>query len=188
MASISHTIKQHAATAILVLGVASTIGGSWVQIKAVLAQWLIQQSWQQAILSGTPHKPWPWADTAPIARLVADKQQIDVVVLDGVHGESLAFGPGMLSRDDGRSRIIAGHRDTHFNWLNQLQTGDEIRLQTAKDGWQHYQVQGSRIADSQKEYMPEGKDLLLTTCYPFNAVSAGGPLRYVVSLSRMPSI
>jgi sortase A len=41
--------------------------------------------------------------------------------------------------------------------------------------------------DSRREFIPTGKDtqdLVLVTCFPFDAIQAGGPLRYVVRAER----
>ncbi len=48
--------------------------------------------------TGAPVKPWPWADTHPVARLIAPAQDADVLVLAGASGRTLAFGPGHLRR------------------------------------------------------------------------------------------
>ncbi|HAS77277.1 MAG TPA: class GN sortase, partial [Marinobacter adhaerens] len=116
------------------------------------------------------------------------RRSSDLVLAD-THAESLAFGPGRLtgSEDPGGAVIIAGHRDTHFRSLKALETGNEVRLQGRDGRWQSYLVEGARVVDSRSELidtqrLPEGT-LLLVTCYPFDSVDAGGPLRYVVRAS-----
>jgi sortase A len=46
-------------------------------------------------------------------------------------------------------------------------------------------VQALRVVDSDQESLSvdtsTDKKLLLVTCYPFDAILAGGPLRYVVT-------
>jgi len=185
MSRVIRFAKQHAAGFILMLGLASAVNGGWIQLKAILSQWLIAHSWQLALQHKHSVKPWPWADTYAVARLIAEKQDVDLIVLDGIHGEALAFGPGMIQLGEGDSRLIAGHRDTHFGWLNQLQLGDTIRLQTDTTGWQTYRVEQQQVADSRNQALSPNQDLLLTTCYPFDALHPGGPLRYLVSLSRL---
>ncbi len=48
-----------------------------------------------------------------------------------------------------------------------------------------YRVQALRVVDSDQESLSvdtsTDKKLLLVTCYPFDAILAGGPLRYVVT-------
>ena len=57
--------------------------GAWIQAKAWLAQVLIAQAWQR-VLAGEVHaKPWPWADTWPVARLSVPSLGIERYVLEG---------------------------------------------------------------------------------------------------------
>ncbi|HBC36553.1 MAG TPA: class GN sortase [Marinobacter adhaerens] len=163
--------------------------GLWIPLKAVIAQELLEMAWAESQARQTDSRPWPWADTWPVARLAIPELNDTMIVLADTHGESLAFGPGRLtgSRDHGGAVIIAGHRDTHFRSLKALETGNEVRLQGRDGRWQSYLVEGARVVDSRSELidtqrLPEGT-LLLVTCYPFDSVDAGGPLRYVVRAS-----
>ena len=67
---------------------------SYIHAKAWLAQYLIRAAWERSLATGTTVKPWSWADTWPVARLVAPRQDADLYVLAGDSGRSLAFGPG----------------------------------------------------------------------------------------------
>ena len=165
--------------------------GLWIPLKAVIAQELLEMAWAESQARQTDSRPWPWADTWPVARLAIPELNDTMIVLADTHGESLAFGPGRLtgSRDHGGAVIIAGHRDTHFRSLKALETGNEVRLQGRDGRWQSYHVDGARVVDSRSELidtqrLPEGT-LLLVTCYPFDSVDAGGPLRYVVRAAAM---
>ena len=101
---------------------------------------------------------------------------------------SLAFGPGHLSisalpGQSGNS-IIAGHRDTHFRFLQFLALGDALQVELP-DGRTHvYEVSAIDVVDSRRGSLVLDTDdsmLSLVTCYPFDAMEAGGPMRYVVS-------
>lgn len=160
--------------------------GLWIPLKAIIAQELLEVAWAESQARQTESRPWPWADTWPVARLTIPELNDSMIVLADTHGESLAFGPGRLtgSRDHDGAVIIAGHRDTHFRRLKALETGNEVRLQGRDGRWQSYLVKGARVVDSRSELidaqrLPEGT-LLLVTCYPFDSVDVGGPLRYVV--------
>lgn len=160
--------------------------GLWVPLKAVVAQELLEVAWAESQARQTESRPWPWADTWPVAKLSMPEQDVSMIVLAGVHGESLAFGPGqmMAGRDQSGAVIIAGHRDTHFRPLKHLEPGDELRLQNRDGRWQRYQVYETGIVDSRSEFIDTqqlpGDNLLLVTCYPFDSLDAGGPLRYIV--------
>jgi sortase A len=162
-----------------------------IEAKAQLAQVLIERAWQQKLdAPSLDAAPWPWADTQPVGRLQwlgADgRVRQDLFVLAGGHGEALAFGPGLvpLGQPTGQqARVVAGHRDTHFAFLRELQGGDTLRWQGVDGRWRRYRVSRQSIADAEQDDLwlnPDADSLWLVTCYPFNAVRAGGPLRYVV--------
>lgn len=160
--------------------------GLWIPLKAVVAQELLELAWAESQARQAETRPWPWADTWPVARLTVPELGDSMIVLAGGHGESLAFGPGQLLGAEGNRGpvIIAGHRDTHFDQLQYLETGSELRLQDRAGGWRHYRVQATRIVDSRSERIDTGAMaddvLILVTCYPFDGMDARGPLRYVV--------
>lgn len=160
--------------------------GLWVPIKAVVAQELLEMAWSESQARQTESRPWPWADTWPVAKLSMPELGDSMIVLAGVHGESLAFGPGQMMGASGQQGavVIAGHRDTHFRPLKYLEPGNELRLQNRDGRWQGYRVRETRIVDSRSEFIDTHKlsagTLLLITCYPFDSMDAGGPLRYVV--------
>lgn len=177
-------------SALLVL----TISWQWgsaigIEFKARLAQVLIETSWQQQLESPElSSRPWPWADTHPVGRLqwldAGKKVKQDLYVLASADGSSLAFGPGQMNGlGESRTKVLAGHRDTHFAFLKQLRQGDHLRWQ-GKDGkWRSYAVSQLKIANSEKEELwvdTQADGLWLVTCYPFDALQTGGPLRYLV--------
>jgi|GEM_PF-384787 len=163
-----------------------------ITLKAELAQVLIERAWQQTL--ATPHMPaapWPWADTRPVARLQwqdqTGKTRRDLYVLSGAHGSALAFGPGLMD-GLGQAKLVSGHRDTHFAFMQHLQIGDQLRWQTSDGQWQTYVVNEQRVADSRSDplWVNDSADSLwLVTCYPFNTLEAGGPLRYLVHAEPM---
>lgn len=165
----------------------------WIHTKALLAQYLIAQAWQRTQQHGSPQKPWQWADTWPVAKLSVPRHEVEQYVLVSASGQSLAFGPGLLTGLDSLESlaspsaglvIISGHRDTHFRFVEHLQTGDEINLQNAQGKTKTYRIAATEIKNSQQEQWLVDKDdnaLKLITCYPFDAINAGGPLRYIVT-------
>ena len=178
----------------LVAGGALLIDGGWIYAKAQLAQELIEEAWNKTLETGAAVKPWPWADTWPVAHLESERHDVDLYILQGTHGSSLAFGPGYLigSATPGNegSTVIAGHRDTHFQFLEELKQGDQLKLTNTAGKQQHYLVNALYVVDSsQQELMTAGdqNQLILVTCYPFNAIDPGGPLRYVVYASQQES-
>jgi len=177
---------------LLALGTYQFSSGIYIFAKAELAQQLIARAWYQSADSKTPVKPWPWADTYPMAQLtIKDKTWF---VLAGASGRNLAFAPSHVSAtpkpgESGNS-VIVGHRDTQFNSLKTLQEGDII-MTTTKGTLKRFQVTQLRIAhESQVEYLQSdqainginfnGASLTLITCYPFDSILPEPAHRYVV--------
>jgi len=173
---------------LLLLGVWQLGGGMYIHAKAVLAQLLLQQAWDRTLQGDSQAHPWPWADTWPVARIRVPELDVDQLVLAGASGRSLAFGPGHVDGtaapgSDG-NLVISGHRDTHFSWLARVQGGDEIILELPEGEQRNYQVvQWSIHHESETGLLGQSADplLRLITCYPFDAIMPGGPLRFVVT-------
>ncbi len=169
---------------------ALALQAGWMPTKAALAQQLLQSSWSQSLSDGASHRPWPWADTHPVAQIVQSRLGISQVVLAGDSGRMLAFGPGWAQASAAPGSlagtvVISGHRDTHFAWLQHLRNGDRLRLETPQ-GPRDFAVSHSQVVDSRVHRVATGgqaEQLLLVTCWPFDAVAARGPMRYVVTLT-----
>ncbi len=178
----------------LALGGAAMLGeGAYIHAKAALAQVLLERAWQRERVTGEPVKPWPWADTHAVARLHAPAQDADVLVLAGASGRTLAFGPGHLDGSalpgDAGNAVITAHRDTHFRFLRAVATGDEIVVERAGGAVRRFRIRDAYVADQRSLRIPRDTDvptLTLVTCYPFDAIAPGGPLRYVVVAESAP--
>jgi sortase A len=160
--------------------------GIYIHAKAMLAQVLLERAFAETIAIGHPVKPWPWADTWPEARITVTRIGASAIALAGSSGQALAFGPGHVERtaDAGETGIAvyAAHRDTHFRFLKDIAIGDEIDV-TRRDGKTfRYRADGSsvvRFDQSGIDPFSSGHELVLTTCWPFDAV-VHGPMRYAL--------
>lgn len=172
-----------------IIGLSAFAYGAYIPIKAELAQYMIQSAWNVANKTSFQVKPWNWMDSHPVMRLKSAKHNQDLIVLEGDTGNVLAFGPGrnIQSNHPGNrgTTLISAHRDTHFNFLENIALGDRLEVDSiySQDNY-HYQVSDIKIIDSDKidiDINNGTSELKLVTCYPFNAAIAGGPLRYVVT-------
>lgn len=155
--------------------------------KAHVGQALLEVAWKRAQSTGVAPAPWPWADTRPVAKIHAPAQDAAVLVLAGASGRTLAWGPGLL---DGTARpgergnaVVSAHRDTHFRFLARAAVGDPIVVERADGVRVAYRIVATRVADASRLAIPRDAGvptLTLVTCWPFDAVAPGGPLRYVV--------
>lgn len=175
--------------ALLLFGGYHLSGAGLIQAKAWLAPHLIERAWQRTLLAGLEgQRPWPWADTWPVARLQLPHRGVDRFVLAGDSGNALAFGPGhataSVAPGETGTVVIGGHRDTHFLFLRDVMIGEVITLQLPNGARRRYRVARTRVVDASRETLrrdTRNDALLLVTCYPFDALLPGGPLRYVVT-------
>ncbi len=166
--------------------------GAYIPAKAWLAQELMQRAWIRGT-SGVEHPvPWPWADTWPVGRLVAKSGDVDLIVLAGGSGRTLAFGPGHLSASslpgEFGNTVIIGHRDTHFSFLRDVEVGELLVIETVAGEKHLYEIFGIEVVDSRRGSLVLDTDtsmLSLVTCYPFDAIDPGGPMRYVVTAKML---
>jgi sortase A len=122
----------------------------------------------------------------PVARLTVPGRHVELYVLDNASNRALAFGPAHVSgtaRPGSRGNtVIVAHRDTHFAFLRDLHVDDEIDVETSR-GPARYRVRDVIVVDKSETFVLDPADspqLRLITCYPFDAVRPGTPLRYVV--------
>lgn len=174
--------------ALLLAGVWQTGEAAYIHLKAQLAQQLLRTAWEKTRAGEKEVKPWPWADTWPVARLRVPSQGVDLYVLAGASGRTLAFGPGHLSGtplpgQTGNS-VLSAHRDTHFDFVKKLAAGNELIVENPDGKITSYRISTMLVVDKHETWVTrnaEDSRLTLITCYPFDAIIPGGPLRYVVT-------
>jgi len=160
--------------------------GAYIHAKALVAQVLLERAFNETIVSNREVKPWSWADTWPVARIEVKRLHASAIVLAGSSGQALAFGPGHveLTPDAGERgvAVYSAHRDTHFRFLKDVAIGDEIVI-TRRDGNVfRYRADGTsvvRFDASGIDPLTNGYELVLSTCWPFDAMIPG-PTRYVL--------
>lgn len=166
--------------------------GAYIQAKAWLAQILIERAWSST-LAGRGHvKPWPWADTWPVARLIHERSRRSLYVLAGADGRTIAFGPGHqfgtpLPGESGNS-VIGGHRDTHLAFLRDVRRGQRFEIERADGVRVAYRVTDTLVLDKRDAWLMKNEGptrLTLVTCWPFDALRAGGSERYAVIATRI---
>jgi sortase A len=160
--------------------------GAYIHAKAWLSQVLLERAFVESTETGRPVKPWSWADTWPVARIEVKRIGASAIVLAGSSGQALAFGPGHVERTvDAGERGVAvysAHRDTHFRFLRNVAIGDAIDV-TRSDGRRfRYRADSSSVVRydaSGIDPLTDGHELVLSTCWPFEALTSG-PYRYVL--------
>jgi sortase A len=120
-----------------------------------------------------------------VARLSIPRLNAQLYVVEGVDQNDLRRGPGHMpgtALPGGKGNcVVAGHRDTHFRVLKNIQKGDEIVLET-RTGLFLYRVKSTAIVTPQNTAAIQpstGAVLHLITCYPFYYVGSA-PKRFIV--------
>ena len=182
------------AVVLFVIGASLWIKGGYIFLKAELGQYLINRAWQHSLATGDEYKPWLWADTWPVARLLIPSQNVYQIVLAGDSGQALAFGPGHTSASaqpgaDGLV-VISGHRDTHFRFLQYLQEGDQIILQNWEGEHTVFRVSSRQVVDEDVLIAANNntRSLILVTCWPFDSAVANPGHRFVVQADAVGSV
>jgi sortase A len=125
-----------------------------------------------------------------IARLSIPRVQLSAMVLHGSDAETLRRGPGHMENTALPGKpgnvVIAGHRDSFFRPLRNVELGDTIFVDTPQARF-HYQVTSLRVVRARDLSVLEPTDdavLTLITCYPF-WVLGDAPDRFVVRAIRV---
>lgn len=176
------------AAALLAIGGIKAAPAAWYPAKAVVAQILLAQSFEQGLAGGKAVRPWPWADVTATARLTVERLGKKEIVLSGGSGEAMAFGPADFPTRHGlHVTLLGAHRETHFAWMRELQVGDVLALERIDGTTARYRVTRLQTVEWDRFAIaarPREETLLLATCFPFDA-DRPGPLRRVAWAERI---
>jgi sortase A len=137
---------------------------------------------KQAGLLSEPHL---LAEGEVIGEIRVPRLGLSAVVVQGDSPASLRHAVGHLSESalpgEWGNVALAGHRDTFFRPLRDIQLGDEIRFRTSEHSFD-YLVESIEVVapnDIQVLEPSTGHDLTFITCFPFYYVGHA-PKRFVV--------
>jgi sortase A len=119
-------------------------------------------------------------------QISSDKAGLDAPLYYGDGNDELIQGVGTYQGayipGAGRTILLAGHRDTHFSRLDELDAGDIIHVNTSYGKYQ-YEVVDSRIADDTDttayDFSRKDENLIMYTCYPLDSIGLSSK-RYFV--------
>ena len=173
---------------LIILGLFGIGRASLMPIKAIIGQHYLEVAWQDSLKKNKLSKPWKSADFYMIGELTIPKLKISRVILNSVSGEALAWSIGRVTNLVSSSKngpiILAGHRDSHMQFMSELNVGDKIELMMSDGVVKTFIISKTNITNKPELIMSalnlENKSLILTTCWPFNTQKFG-PERFIVT-------
>ena len=125
-----------------------------------------------------------------VGRLVIPRLQLSSIVREGADGRTLRLTLGHIRGTalPGQSGNVgvAGHRDSLFRGLRNIEKNDMIRFETLAGNYS-YQVEDTRIVsprDVSVLRMTNYPELTLVTCYPFYYIGSA-PQRFIVKARQV---
>ena len=162
-----------------------------IEIKARVAQYLLNNAWNKTIETGDEYEPWPGFDGYPILKLKIPKFKLQQIVLSNTSGQSLAFGPSFHPETylpkENKITAISSHRDSHGYYIRDLKINDFVILEDKENNKFTYKVKNFKIINVENkdfQFNKTSNQLLLITCYPLDAIISGTKLRYIVTLIK----
>jgi sortase A len=145
-------------------------------------QTLEMKKFKQAGLLSEPHN---LVEGDVIGEIQVPRLGLNVIVVQGDSFANLRRAVGHLAKSalpgEMGNVALAGHRDTFFRPLRNIQLGDEIRFKTRERSFE-YRVESIEVVaptDIRVLESSTGHELTLLTCFPFHYVGPA-PNRFVV--------
>ena len=167
----------------------------YTYLEARLYQSFEDQQLDAILQSAPPSETAPAGPAAPgrtppapgstIGRIEIPRLGVSAIIRAGSDARTLRLAvgyiPGTALPGENGNVGLAGHRDTFFRRLRDINPDDEIRV-TTKDGVYHYYVQRTNIVMPKDVWVLNATGypaLTLVTCYPFSYVGSA-PKRFIV--------
>ena len=173
---------------LIILGLFGIAKASLMPIKAIIGQHYLEVAWKDSLKNNKLSKPWKSADFYMIGELTVPKLKISRVILSSVSGEALAWSIGRVTNIGPSSSngpiILAGHRDSHMQFMSELNVGDKIELKMSGGVVKTFIISKIDVARQPELIISalnsENGSLILTTCWPFDSQKSG-PERFILT-------
>jgi sortase A len=152
---------------------------------------ILQSAPSMETVANRPRRSPP-APGSTIGRVEIPRLGVSAVIRAGSDARTLRLAvgyiPGTALPGENGNMGLAGHRDTFFRKLRNINPDDEIRV-TTKDGVYHYYVQRTDIVQPNDVWVLNSTAypaLTLVTCYPFSYIGSA-PQRFIVRAMLKPA-
>ena len=173
---------------LVVIGLIGIAKASMQPIKAIIGQHYLEVAWKESLKANKLSRPWRSADFYMIGELTVPKLNISRVILNNASGEAMAWGIGRVNSvqfsKNRKPIILAGHRDSHMQFMSKLNIGDKIELMMSDRVLKTFIISKTDITKKPELAISaqntDNEILILTTCWPFNSQKPGTE-RYIVT-------
>ena len=122
-----------------------------------------------------------------VGELKVPRLKITRIILNSVSGEAMSWGIGLVTNigtsSGNKPIILAGHRDSHMQFMSELNIGDNIELMMSDGNVKSYIISKTEVSSKPEMSLSpislNREILILTTCWPFNSVQSGDQ-RYII--------
>jgi sortase A len=183
---------------LLVIGILGVGYYAYVSAETMLYQAYENRELDAILTREAPAAPSTSGDAIPrrtpaagetVGRLEIPRLGVSAIIKAGTDARTLRLAvghiPGTALPGERGNVGLAGHRDTFFRRLRDIQSDDEIRL-TTPQGSYTYHVERTDVVQPRDVWVldaTEQPSLTLVTCYPFTYVGSA-PQRFVVRASQ----
>ena len=193
-------MRRHVSTLLLIIGVLllgyvgyqkftidRTLSTELEKAKAVVVEAEEQKKTAEPEATDTEAVPVTFKEGETLGFLSIKSLDMELPLLEGITDKTLAKGvghhPETAFPGQGDRIFIAGHNDTTFSKISELEPGDEVELYLA-DGSYRYVMRSSEIVDDEDTRVLAAtgtESLVISTCYPFYNI-ANSTERYLIFL------
>ncbi|WP_214808874.1 class D sortase [Exiguobacterium sp. s102] len=193
-------MRRHVSTLLLIIGflllgyvgyqkftIDRTLSTELEKAKAVVVEAEEQKKTAEPEATDTEAVPVTFKEGETLGFLSIKSLDMELPLLEGVTDKTLAKGvghhPDTAFPGQGDRIFIAGHNDTTFSKISELEPGDEVELYLA-DGSYRYVMRSSEIVDDEDTRVLAAtgtESLVISTCYPFYNI-ANSTERYLIFL------
>jgi len=182
---------------LLVVGLVSLGYFGYVVAESYLYQTLENRELDASLASApapTLHVPRPRpAAGSLIGRIEIPRLGVSTIIRAGSDARTLRLAvghiPGTAYPGEQGNIGLAGHRDTFFRRLRDIQVDDEIRIVTPEETYS-FRVERTTVVKPRDTWVlndtPSATVLTLVTCYPFTYVGSA-PNRFIVRAAQQPN-
>jgi sortase A len=188
--SAQRNILRGACSFFLTFGILSLVYAAFVFADSHRYQSLEMKKFEQA---GRLVEPHLLVEGEVIGEIQVPRLGLSAIVVQGDSPASLRHAVGHMPKSalpgEWGNVALAGHRDTFFRPLRDIQVGDEIRFKTVEHSFDYVVESVEVVAPTNIQVLEatSGHELTFVTCFPFYYVGPA-PKRFIVRARQVDAM